>query len=71
MLNAWIQDGDEKQEGDRVVLRQYDKIRLKSGETAYIVEIFGDGECILADIDRPDGTETDWITPDEIEKVID
>lgn len=53
------------------MLKQYDKIRLKSGETAYIVEIFGDGKYILADIDRPDGTETDWVTPDEIEKVID
>lgn len=71
MLTDWIQDDGYKQEGDRVVLKQYDKICLKSGETAYIVEIFGDGECILADIDRLDGTETDWLTPDEIEKVLD
>lgn len=53
------------------MLNQYDKVRLKSGEIAYIVEIFGDGECFLADIDRVDGTETDWVTPDEIERVID
>lgn len=54
-----------------MLLKQYDQICLKSGETAYIVEIFGDGECILADIDRMDGTETDWLTLDEIEKVLD
>lgn len=48
----------------------YDKVLLKSGETAYIVEIFEGGKLYLADIDKAEGTETDWLNPEEIERVI-
>lgn len=51
-------------------IKQYDKVLLKDGDTAYIVEVFDGGKAFIADIDRKDGTETDWITPDKIEKVL-
>lgn len=49
---------------------QYDKVLLKDGCTAYIVEIFEDGKAFLADIDKPSGTTTDWIKSDEIQEKI-
>lgn len=51
-------------------IQQYDKVILKDGDYAYIVEIFEDGKAFLADIDRKGGTETDWLKPEDIEKVV-
>ena len=51
-------------------IKQYDKVLLKDGDYAYIVEIFADGKDLLADIDRKDGTETDWIKPEDIKKIV-
>jgi len=51
-------------------IEQYDKVQLKTGEIAWIVEIFDDGKAFLADIDREQGTETDNVFPDEIARVI-
>lgn len=51
-------------------IKQYDRVLLKDGNKAYIVEIFDDGKAFLADIDRNGDTDTDEITIDEIEKVI-
>jgi hypothetical protein len=48
----------------------YDKIMLKDGDQAYIVEIFDDGKVFVADVDRDDGTHTEWVLPQEIDKVI-
>lgn len=48
----------------------YDKVLLKDGDKAYIVEIFDDGKALLADIDRKSGTETDWVKPEDIIKVL-
>lgn len=54
-----------------MALEMFDKVLLKSGEVAYIVEIFKDGEAYLADIDKHDGwTDTDYVFPDDIEKVL-
>lgn len=47
-------------------IKQYDKVLLRSGDHAYIVEIFGEGTVFLADIERPDGTQTDWIRREDI-----
>lgn len=50
-------------------LKMYDKVLLKSGETAYIVEIYDGGKAYEMDIDKSDGsTETDTVWPDQIEK---
>lgn len=51
-------------------IKQYDKVLLKSGESAYIVEIFDGGKAYLADIDRKTGTETDWLKPEDIKKIV-
>lgn len=49
----------------------YDKVVLKSGETAYIVEVYKHGEAYEADIDKADGeTVTDTIHQEDIEKVV-
>ena len=49
----------------------FDKVLLKSGETAYIVEIYEQGVAYEADIDKSDGTtETDTIKHGDIVKVI-
>lgn len=48
----------------------YDRVLLKDGSKASIVEIFEDGKAFLADIDRNGDTDTDEISIDEIEKVL-
>lgn len=52
-------------------IEQYDKVRLKDGRTAYIVEIFEQGVAYLADVDLP-GPEWDTIDirHEDIESVI-
>lgn len=51
-------------------IEQYDRVLLKDGDYASIVEIFDDGEAFVADIDRKDGTVTEWLRQKDIEKVI-
>ena len=51
-------------------IKQYDRVLLKDGDYASIVEIFDDGKAFIADIDRKTGTETEWLKPEEIDKVI-
>lgn len=49
----------------------YDKVRLKTGETAYIVEIWEQGVAYEADIDRADGRiDTDTIWQRDIDTVL-
>lgn len=51
-------------------IKQYDRVLLRSGNYAYIVEIFDSGKVFLADIDKKDGTETDWVKLEDIKKII-
>lgn len=52
-------------------IKMFDKVLLKNGRTAFIVEIYGDSGDFEADINMPDGeTETDTINITEIEKVL-
>jgi hypothetical protein len=51
-------------------IRQYDRVLLKSGNEASIVEIFEEGKAFLADIDKDGDTYTEDITIDMIEKVL-
>lgn len=48
----------------------YDKIRLKDGRTASIVEILEPGKVFLADVDLFGDWETIQIFADQIETVI-
>lgn len=54
----------------REAIELYDKVKLKSGETAYIVEILGNGDSFVADVEKTDGTDTAFITLEQIEKII-
>lgn len=59
----WIKgDGNVK-------IEMYDKVLLRDGRTAFIVEIYGDSGDYEADINMPDGSIlTDTIHIGEIEK---
>ena len=52
------------------MIKLYDKVLLKTGETASIVEVLKDGKTYVADIDKSDGTDTDFIYADQIESVL-
>ena len=50
-------------------IEEFDKVRLRTGETASIVEVYNDGEAYEADIDRDGDIETDTIWPEDIVEV--
>ena len=52
-------------------MKQYSRVRLKTGENAHIVEVLENGKAYIADIEREDGeTITDFITHDQIASII-
>lgn len=51
-------------------IRQYDRVLLKNGNQASIVEIFEEDKFFLADIDRDGDTYTEELRIEEIEKVL-
>lgn len=51
-------------------IKQYDKVKLKSGYQAYIVEVLKKDIMYIGDIKKEKGYYTDFISIDEIEKVI-
>ncbi len=51
-------------------IKQYDRVLLKDGNKAYIVEIFEDGKLFLADVDKDGDTYTEDVRIEEIEKVV-
>ena len=51
-------------------IKQYDRVMLKSGHKASIVEVFEVDKLFLADIDRNGDTDTDEVTIEEIEKIL-
>ena len=54
-----------------MTIKMFDKILLKTGETAYIVEIYEQGVAYEADIDKTDGTiETETIKHSDIKKIL-
>lgn len=52
------------------MIKLYDKVKLKSGEVATIVEILDNSKAFVADIEKKDGTDTEFIYAEEIEKII-
>lgn len=50
-------------------IKQYDNVILKDGRKASIVEILGDKEEFIADIDIGGDYETETIYPDEIDEI--
>ena len=51
-------------------IEQYDRVLLKDGNKASIVEIFEEGKLFLADIDKDGDTYTEEVKAEEIEKVL-
>lgn len=51
-------------------IEQYDRVLLKDGRTAIVVEILGGGEAFIIDVDLDKGWETIEVWKDAIEKVI-
>lgn len=51
-------------------VKQYDRVLLKDGSKASIVEIFEEDKLFLADIDRNGDTDTDEVKIEEVEKVL-
>ncbi|WP_286084024.1 hypothetical protein [Parabacteroides goldsteinii] len=52
-------------------INEFDKVLLKDGRTASVVEIFGDGEAYLVDVDLPDNEwDTIDVKPEDIVQVI-
>ena len=51
-------------------IEQYDRVLLKDGTRASVVEIFDNGKVFLADIDKPEGTVTENLRPEDIIKVL-
>lgn len=49
------------------MIQLYDRVKLKDGHEACIVEILKAGVSYVADIERPSGAETDIIGQDDIE----
>ena len=53
------------------MIKLYDRVLLKTGEEASIVDIYKQGEAYEADIDGKDGkTRTDTILPQDILRVV-
>ena len=52
-----------------MIIKEYDKVLLSNGLTAFVVESFGDG-WFLADINKDDDIETEEIHIDEIVRVL-
>lgn len=51
-------------------IEEFDRVRLCTGETASIVEVYNGGEAYEADIDRDGDIETDTIWPEDIIEVL-
>ena len=54
-----------------MVINEFDKVLLKTGETAYIADVLKAGVAYVVDIDKADGSiETEIIEQEDIERVL-
>ena len=51
-------------------IKQYDRVLLKDGNFASIVEVFKENELFLADIDRNGDTDTEELSIADIQAVL-
>lgn len=51
-------------------IKQYDRVLLKDGNKASIVEIFEENKLFLADLDKDDDTYTEELKIEEIKEVL-
>jgi hypothetical protein len=52
-----------------MTVNQYDKIKLKTGEAAVVVEVLEKGKAYIADIERNGDYETETILHEEIKEI--
>lgn len=53
-----------------MIIEQYDRIRLKDGRTATVVEVFGDNEWFIIDVDLDGDWETIGAFKNEIQEIL-
>jgi hypothetical protein len=51
-------------------IEQYDRVLLKNGCEASIVEVFEPGKIFLADVDRNGDTDTEELKVEDIKRVL-
>ena len=51
-------------------INQYDRVRLKDGRTATVVEVFGDNEWFIVDVDLDGDWETIGAFKNEIQEIL-
>ncbi len=52
-------------------IKEFDKVLLKTGDTAYIVDVLKAGVAYVVDVDKIDGDiETTIVEQNDIEKVL-
>ena len=51
-------------------INQYDRVRLKDGRTATVVEVFGDNEWFIVDVDLDGDWEPIGAFKNEIQEVL-
>lgn len=59
-----------KKEGDKMKIKQYDRVLMQDGSKASIVEIFEDEKSFIADIERNGDIDTEEISIVDIKKVL-
>lgn len=59
-----------KKEGDKMKIKQYDRVLMQDGSKASIVEIFEDEKSFIADIERNGDIDTEEISIADIKKVL-
>lgn len=59
---------EEKRKNAKI--EEFDRVRLRSGWTAYVVEILGGGAAYLVDVDYEEGIETEFVYPEDIAEVL-
>ena len=52
------------------MIKPYDRVLLKSGEAAFIVEVYEQGVAYEADIERDGTTVTDTVKQEDIQAII-
>lgn len=52
------------------MIKQYDKAKLKDGAEGYVVEVLEQNIAFIVDVERIDGTSTESLLIEDIEKVI-
>lgn len=55
---------------DKMWINQYDRVRLKDGGTATVVEVFGDNEWFIVDVDLGGDWETIGVWKKDILEII-